>query len=281
MRSSSNLLLRQLSRRTPLYHRDFPFVLLWAQKAGCTYLLKWFLWQLGLLDSALAYGQQGEGLAVHDYENQVFKARRFYVRGLARRIRRSTPIVNFVRCPYARVFSSYMHVNNRHFARLIDSGQFNPALRFRTRIVSALFGEHAPPDAPISFADYLSWLSTQDMATVDAHHRPQTTPLYALPTVRHFRLDQVDVALDELEASFGLRCSKTQRECFRESDHHTHKVSVDSDEALRYLQHGVPLKRARDTALPHINRDMLQSSPYNEAIERLFGEDIRLYDSLA
>lgn len=105
MRKSSNSLLRQLSRRTPLYHRDFPFVLLWAQKAGCTFLLKWFLWQLDLLDTALDYGQQGEGLAVHHYENQVFKARRFYVRGLARRIKRDTPIVNFVRCLYARAIA--------------------------------------------------------------------------------------------------------------------------------------------------------------------------------
>lgn len=33
-----------LHQRTPLFHEDFPLILLWSEKSGCTTLLKWFFY---------------------------------------------------------------------------------------------------------------------------------------------------------------------------------------------------------------------------------------------
>ena len=98
-----------LHQRTPLFHEDFPLILLWSEKSGCTTLLKWFFYQLGLLDDALKHSDW-----VHDYENQVFKARDDYLLDLDRALdKQEKPVVKLVRDPYQRALSSYLSLTEK------------------------------------------------------------------------------------------------------------------------------------------------------------------------
>lgn len=39
--------------RLPHFHEDFPLILFWSQKSGCTSLALWFFYQINLLETAL------------------------------------------------------------------------------------------------------------------------------------------------------------------------------------------------------------------------------------
>src|SRR6476660_6915786 len=60
----SDLLMRPL----PLHHERVPFAVAWTPKAGCTSLVKWFLFQTGDLEKALDYDKW-----IHRYRVKVFQ----------------------------------------------------------------------------------------------------------------------------------------------------------------------------------------------------------------
>lgn len=95
--------------RPPLYHPDFPFILLWSQKSGCTTVVKWFFAQIGLLEEALAYSGW-----VHDYEGEVFKRRKGYRQEVAAALRaRSHRVIKVVRDPHLRAPSAFLVLAER------------------------------------------------------------------------------------------------------------------------------------------------------------------------
>jgi hypothetical protein len=61
-----------------LQHIDVPFIVCWSQKSGCTSVLKWFLYHAGSLDDALQHQELNLNLKIHNYENNVLKARPGY-----------------------------------------------------------------------------------------------------------------------------------------------------------------------------------------------------------
>jgi len=271
--------LKLLRSRPPLYREGFPFILLWAQKAGCTHLVSWYFWHLGLLDEAKAYKAGEHGISVHRYENQVFKARTGYKSDLATAVLAGTPLINFVRCPYQRVFSSYMEINNRFFLRVKKQGRRSPALAIREEILRHCYGEGAPLVYPITFGDYLEWLVQQDIKTVDGHHRPQCGPLYTLTGIRHFRLEDSATVFANLEQEFGLQSSASQHAEFS-SGHHHRKHVFDQSAALRLLNRGIPLVREKTVPIPRIDRAILRQFDEAGLIAEIFKDDIALYDSL-
>jgi hypothetical protein len=262
-----------------VYREGFPFVLLWAQKAGCTFLVNWYFWHLGLLEEANAYLQEEHGLSVHRYENEVFKAQEGYLDVLAAAIGAAVPMVNFLRCPYARVFSSYMEVNNRFFIELEDAGRCPPAMNIRKHILRETYGDDVPLDYPVGLGDYLAWLAEQSLATLDKHHCPQSGELYALPGIRHYRLEEAPRAIAQLEAEFGLRPSAGSQAEFA-STHHHRKLELAPEATLALLRRGIPLTRSKYVPIPAISRQLLENSEFGELIEQIFREDIRLYDSI-
>lgn len=93
-----------LTRRVPLYHPDFPFILLWSQKGGCTTVLNWFLDQVGLLEEARRYRRW-----VHFYEMHVYKRRPGYMREMKRAVASGRHrVVKVVRHPFHRAASGYL-----------------------------------------------------------------------------------------------------------------------------------------------------------------------------
>ncbi|XWN33345.1 MAG: hypothetical protein ROR55_09845 [Devosia sp.] len=95
--------------RPPLYHPDFPYILMWSQKSGCTTVVKWFFAQVGLLDEALAYARW-----IHRYEGEVFKRRPNYRKDMAEAIANKThKVVKVVRDPLRRAPSAFLVLAER------------------------------------------------------------------------------------------------------------------------------------------------------------------------
>ena len=272
-------ILRLLKSRPPLYREGFPFVLLWAQKAGCTFLVNWYFWHLGLLEEANGYRQEEHGISVHRYENEVFKAQVGYLDVLAAAVCAAVPLVNFLRCPYARVFSSYMEINNRFFIELEDARRCPAAMKIRKHILRDTYGDEVPLDYPVGLGDYLAWLVDQPSAGLNKHHSTQSGELYSLPGIRHYRLEEAPRVFAELETEFGL-CPSTGLEAQFASTHHHRKCELAPEATLKLLRRGIPLTRSGHVPIPAISREVHENSEFGDLIEQVFREDIRLYDSI-
>jgi hypothetical protein len=270
---------KQLGKRTPYYHPSVPFVVLWAQKCGCTSVFKWFLWHAGLLDEALDYRVHEEGLSIHNYELEVFRKTPGYTGKIAAAIEAGRPIINFLRCPYSRAFSSYMHLQNRFFVRFERDGIRNAGLDLRYEILRSIYGKVTPVEYPVSFMDYLLWLDAHNVEEVEVHHASQYTPLYDLPNVTHYRLEDFSDSIDSIERRFSLRDSSAERSRFS-SPHHLQKSAVDRQSVIRLLERGIPLNRSPHLSIPDVHRELLAGTQFGDLIERIFHKDIALYQSV-
>jgi len=102
-----------VTRRIPLYHPDFPFILMWSQKAGCTTVVNWFFDQVGLLEEALEYRPW-----VHLYEVEVYKRRPDYVRETMEAMGSGRyRVVKVVRHPFRRAASGFLVLGDGPSAR--------------------------------------------------------------------------------------------------------------------------------------------------------------------
>ncbi len=269
-----------LQIRKPLQHSSFPYVLCWSQKAGSTSLLKWFLHHCGLLEAARDYGEKDFDVELHRYENEVLKRRRGYMTELQQRLADpDTPVIHFVRCPWSRVFSMYMHVHKRFFINLEKKGIASAGIRTRKEILNFVYGGPVSLENSFSFDDFLEWLQFQDLAAIDPHFRSQQNPLFDHVAVRHFRLNDFSAVVEDLERSAGLPLSAGS-EALRPSLHHLNTAALDDTVTLRMLRRGFPLSISPAWVVPKVDRRILEMAGYGAAIERLFRDDIELYESL-
>ncbi len=160
-----NNIVRELIKykRTPLFNEDFPLVLLWSQKAGCTTLSRWFFYQIGLLDKALQYHS-----SIHVYKNAVYYQQKDYVDNLTKSI--SNPkkdTIRLVRNPYKRAVSSYLTIASYCYSKKLLKTKLNEDW---SRIYN-LYYNNTPPYKGISFKQFLYYLEKVgvNLDTVDGH----------------------------------------------------------------------------------------------------------------
>ena len=154
--------------RTPLYHPDFPYILFWSQKSGCTTVVKWFLEQIGELDKALEFGRW-----VHRYEQEVYKARPGYRKELQAALKaKSHKVVKIVRDPYRRAASDFLI--------LAERGAVIPKYHWvqtHWPLVDTWLAERGlDPEAGITFLEHLEMVRQMEARgpqTVNAHLSPQ------------------------------------------------------------------------------------------------------------
>ncbi len=266
-----------LQQRLPHYHPDIPVLVAWAQKAGCTSVLKWFLFQAGLLEEAIRFISPDVSLDVHAYEDQVFKAGADYKASVFAALEAGLPLVNFVRCPYQRAFSSYLQIHNRFFINQERKGIDSPGFRVRRSVLRFVYGEHVSVEYPISFYEYLQWLEQSSPAELDPHHSPQHSAIYAYPNIRHYRLEDFAAVTARLAREYGL---KTVEEGQLGAGHHREKSEVPLAVTMKLLQRSVPLNASPQFQLPQVTREMLAGTEFAAIIQRVFRDDIALYDSL-
>ena len=269
-----------VSRRKPYHHSRVPFAVSWAQKAGCTSVLKWFLFHAGFLDDALSYVSGTANIDTHVYENKVFKARPGYSDELREKLINGVEVINFIRCPYQRVFSSYLHIQNSFFILQTRKGIQSAGLKVRRAILKDVYGEDVCVEYPITFLDYLYWVRAQDLSTIDPHHAPQCSEIYKYGNIRHYRLEDFSNSIQNIESEFDLCCSKSVLENFS-GDHHKLKTKVSSATTLKLLERGIPINPSKAFEFPKVTQEILRNTEFAALIEDIFQEDVRLYESLS
>ncbi|WP_066335820.1 MULTISPECIES: sulfotransferase family 2 domain-containing protein [Metabacillus] len=103
----------------PLYGRGFPLIFFWSPKSGCTSLVKWFLFQNGLLQKAIDYDPW-----VHKYRAEVFQKQNNYTTELTDQLLNDKNVTyKLVRNPYKRAVSSYLStVTNENLKNKVFPG---------------------------------------------------------------------------------------------------------------------------------------------------------------
>ena len=273
------VLQKSILLRTPLNHPAVPFIVLWSQKSGCTVILKWFLYHAGLLKEAMEYRSGNNKLDIHNYENQVLKAQPSYRTQLIEDVLDDKPVINFIRCPYQRAFSSFMQNNNSGFLRLADKGKTTPGMEVRLDVLRHVYGEETSIDHGFSFVDYLSWLKANMGGELNPHHSPQHTPLYNLLQIRHFRLDDFNTQIHQLEQEFELKTSRSSRELFS-SGHHRAKAKMRKNASLDFLRMNIQLGLPHDYRLPTVNQKLLLGTEMGDLVAEIFEADLDLYQSV-
>lgn len=266
-----------LQKRLPHFHPSVPLLVAWSQKAGCTSVLKWFLFQADLLEEATRYVSAGVGLDIHAYEDHVFKAGQDYRTSVADALRAGLPMINFVRCPYQRAFSSYMQVHNRFYINQERKGIDSPGIRTRRSVLRFVYGEDVGVEYPVSFREYLQWLEQSPPAELDPHHSPQHSAIYGYPGIRHYRLENFDAVIRQLARQYGLRPADPDQ---LGAGHHRAKSPVSSAVTMKLLERGMPLNASPRFRLPRVTRKLLAGTEFETIIQRVFRDDIALYDSL-
>lgn len=98
--------------RIPHFHKDFPLILFWSHRSGCTTLANWFFFQIGLFNEAKKYHD-----FIHYYEFWVYKNNTNYIPELQNGLLTAEKAVcKLVRNPYTRAVSSFLLLADNPYA---------------------------------------------------------------------------------------------------------------------------------------------------------------------
>ena len=258
---------RSLEARAPLYHPDFPAVILWSEKAACTTAVKWFFFHIGKLDEARALHHW-----VHIYENDVFKAAPDYLADCATAIAAGVPVIKFVRDPYQRLFSGYLELCHPRVLTQEDHW----AVWTRAAIVKQLNGAQATPSDPISFNQFCQWLAQQPVRSLDGHLAPQLMLRDKRMNVEPVRLEDHDNPFGYLEDRLGLPSSLDDRRVHQSGHHHDKQYFSDADAQAAL---NAPLLPDRPSGVPVFgpSSTAIAAAPGGAIVRRVFAADFAAY----
>jgi len=267
------LTARDLVYRTPLHHPDVPIVVLWSEKSACTSIVKWFLFQAGLLDEALAHHRW-----IHNYENEVLKAREGYKEDVVAAIQAGRPLVKFVRDPYSRTYSGFLETCRRR----VISEQEHWSTRTRRQILQHSCGSDLEIELAYSFNQFCDWMGSQKTSELDPHLAPQFTAIENGYDIAICQLDTLADPYSVVEQEYGLKASGSESR-ITESGHHHEKTSFGDGVGRRCLDLAIPVQRERGFRIPDVTRGDLAASRGGAIIRRLFEQDFDAYryDTLA
>jgi len=242
----------------PLYSESARLAVLFSPKAGCTLVVKWFFLQDGVLDEAMRYSHWP-----HDYREDILYARPGYSEGLASIPSLGSRVVKFVRNPYDRAVSSYLH-----FSRLSRVAQPVPAaLEVLTSIADRLGRDRTDG---FSFREFVSFLGGIDLDAADPHFRRQIGTCERsgrLPQMRVVKIEEGEAGIARLERELDLKSSDYG--LLRDSRHHTTRTDVPGffgdTRFASERRDGMPLTTA------FYDHDLAQ------AVHRLYFEDCARY----
>lgn len=221
VRKLPRLLIRRLAgRNLPLFAPDFPVVLLFTEKAGCTSLTKWFLFQVGKLEEATRYHPW-----VHRYRAQVLCRQPGYTwRALQVLAFRRKPIIKLVRNPYDRAVSSFLTTLNHAHP---TTGK-NWA---RDLVAAARARAGKPPTRmpAMSFRDFLEYLVANgaERSKVNGHVARQHVPGEDRRVDRIIKLERFAEEIRRIEDDYKLASSPL--DLITSSRHH--RSAVDNASA--------------------------------------------------
>lgn len=255
------------TRRPPLHHQDLPFVLFWSEKSGCTIAVKWFFHQLGLLQEALDYHPW-----IHNYENEVFRARRSYNEECIAALNDGKPAIKIVRNPYSRAFSGYLELCRPFLTRQNDHWAYEA----RQRVLEYLVGYAGEIELAFSFNQFVSWLEAQDIRDVNDHIAPQRLPYEAQLEIEPLKLEDGHAIFAELEERFGLKATTQDHVAFNSGHHHA-KTELTGALPVDISDLAIPVQRNRSFRLIAPTPVQLSQGKSGDALRRLFAGDFAAY----
>lgn len=197
--------------RQILHDPDFPLVLLFTEKSGCTSLTKWFLFHVGKLQEATDYHPW-----IHRYRTSVLSRQEGYHKEAMRLLReREKPVVKLVRNPYSRAVSSFLStLNNGHGP--------TPKNWAHELIVAARANAGKPvgDGSAISFHDFLAFVAANgsERQQINGHVARQHTAGEERFGARIIKLEQFAVDISQLESEYGL--AQSPLDLITRSQHH-------------------------------------------------------------
>lgn len=190
--------------RRILHAPEFPLVLLFTEKAGCTSLTKWFLFQVGKLEEATGYHPW-----IHRYRMNVLCRQKGYKLEAMRLLNlREKPVVKLVRNPYSRAVSSFLSTLNNAHGRTPKSWAHELVVAARARA-----GKPVGGGTTLSFHDFVGFLATSstERRRINGHIACQHTTGEERFVSRIIKLEQFSDEIRQLESENGLVHSPLDR----------------------------------------------------------------------
>ncbi|PEM58204.1 sulfotransferase family 2 domain-containing protein [Bacillus wiedmannii] len=181
-------------RRVPHSNPNFPLILFWSQKSGCTSLAHWFFYQINLFKQAIKYNS-----FIHNYENEIYKNSSDYFIELAAALySKEKDTYKIVRNPYTRAVSSF-------FSLIAPPYIENPAWE----PIRGFYYGNSICSKPISFKIFLYYLKSQmtDLEQVDPHFTPQYVPGEEAFVTNYIYLENFSTEIVRLEQTYQLKTS--------------------------------------------------------------------------
>lgn len=197
--------------RLPHFHRNFPLILFWSQKSGCTSLANWFFYQVGLYETAMEHNT-----FIHHYEFEIYINRVGYFEKVIREIAKgSKETVKLVRNPYKRAVSSFVSLITPPG---VDNPQWIPIREF-------IYSD-GTCRKPITFKHFLLYLYANGASRegLDPHHAQQYIEGEEKVVNKYIYLEDYKNEIRNLESKYGLK--EAPLEVLSNSWHHqaTHMI---------------------------------------------------------
>jgi hypothetical protein len=196
----------------PLFLEQEDIAFIWSAKAGCTFAVKWFLFQRGELEPALAYSDW-----IHDYRWQVYYRSDEYYAGVQRAEFGKCRYIRLVRNPFSRAVSSYLHM-----VRTLGNEAFH-------RPFNNFLGRDIEKPPGVSFSEFCDFLLSVDVERTDLHYRQQTHPLESqnMINVDHLiHIENLKAELATVEKRYGLKTASVSE--LSTSLHNTKRVESNT-----------------------------------------------------
>lgn len=197
----------------PLWYKDFPIVISFSAKSGCTTILKWFLEQNGLLQDAYKFNSW-----VHEYREKVLCSTHDYkktCKDIYTENSENKYIIKVIRDPFKRAVSSFLHYlrwkdisNNWPGAQDIELWKNSSGLSKQNGL---------------SFKQYLSFVINQNINTkkLDPHFDMQFDKTQDQRVNEYIQIENIALKIEKLEKTFSLK--KTNIEILSMSAHNNQK----------------------------------------------------------
>ena len=246
-----------LTYRLPYYHKNFPLLLFWSERAGCTSFIKWFFYQIDLLETAVQYDPW-----VHNYEYQVYKNRPTYKMEILQELMSSgKETVKLVRNPYKRALSSFT----------IFTWTPEHVWSQMRQEMGQLFNKHNQLTEGFSFSQFLQYLKLKIHVIHDGHFSPQYIAGEESYIKQYIYLENFEGGIRKLEGKYRLKHSPLEE--ITQSGHHFQDKMI--------LQGSFADVRSTDSAFPKFPILPTFSSFYNEEtktlVEDIYKQDFEKY----
>jgi hypothetical protein len=234
----------------PLIDPSRGLALLWSAKAGCTFATKWFFAQLNILDAALFYHPW-----VHKYREDVFYKSKTYQDALPNLLKENYVFIKFVRSPFSRAVSSYLHA-----LRCPDGKE----------LLERFFGWEITDDKGFSFEEFVNYLMSLDILHCNPHHMLQVHPIEHAGWITPDHIVKMEDSLNTirtLERQYNLK--ETPLEELMRSDHNIQHISgADFCGKIRHSKRKQKFYNYKN----FYNADLI------EKVVSIYEEDFEVYD---